>query len=266
MEEALFNNLYTLGKIAPQNWLTNLIHLLTNAPISSCTDDIQRQIPETNNTDLIFLTSDIIKVAKEIMSWEALGWCIVTLTQCNQKNHLDSYLELLWSIPSPNKQLIGRRIDQSLYELIDNASYEILLVTFAAAKISTLVDKLKKAIERNVKVCLILEFSKSSKGQLSFDALKAFPNELIKNAEIYFWPTNHRSFNQAGNPGKLHAKIAVIDNTIILSSANLTDDAFNRNLELGVLIKNEIFLNKTRQYIESLMLNQLIRVDSKAIN
>jgi phosphatidylserine/phosphatidylglycerophosphate/cardiolipin synthase-like enzyme len=35
--------------------------------------------------------------------------------------------------------------------------------------------------------------------------------------------------------GKLHAKAAVIDKQALLSSANLTDDAFLRNLELGVL-------------------------------
>jgi cardiolipin synthase len=29
------------------------------------------------------------------------------------------------------------------------------------------------------------------------------------------------------HPGKLHAKAAVVDNQVLLSSANLTEDAFN---------------------------------------
>ena len=36
------------------------------------------------------------------------------------------------------------------------------------------------------------------------------------------------------SPGKLHAKCAVIDETVLVGSANLTDDAFNRNMEMGL--------------------------------
>ncbi len=51
----------------------------------------------------------------------------------------------------------------------------------------------------------------------------------------FYWPVEKRELNQFGKPGKLHAKAAVIDKQALLSSANLTDDAFLRNLELGVL-------------------------------
>jgi phosphatidylserine/phosphatidylglycerophosphate/cardiolipin synthase-like enzyme len=44
-------------------------------------------------------------------------------------------------------------------------------------------------------------------------------------------PWDKRERNQAGRLGKLHAKAAVIDDTVVISSANLTYDAFNRNLK-----------------------------------
>jgi phosphatidylserine/phosphatidylglycerophosphate/cardiolipin synthase-like enzyme len=100
---------------------------------------------------------------------------------------------------------------------------------------------------------LILEFEQSSEGQLSYDALKAFPSALVSAAEVYHWPVEKRERNQAGKPGKLHAKVAVIDNAVLVSSANLTDDAFNRNLELGVMMHNPSLRETIAQYLNALV-------------
>ncbi len=45
----------------------------------------------------------------------------------------------------------------------------------------------------------------------------------------------------------------MVDDTAIVSSANLTDDAFNRNLEVGVLVKNPDFLMKAKGYVDSMV-------------
>ena len=39
-------------------------------------------------------------------------------------------------------------------------------------------------------------------------------------------------------PGKLHVKCAVVDGTALVGSGNLTDDAFNRNMELGLAVND----------------------------
>ena len=49
---------------------------------------------------------------------------------------------------------------------------------------------------------------------------------LIQASEIYQWPVEKRERNQAGRPGKLHAKVAIVDDMALVSSANLTDDAW----------------------------------------
>jgi phosphatidylserine/phosphatidylglycerophosphate/cardiolipin synthase-like enzyme len=81
----------------------------------------------------------------------------------------------------------------------------------------------------------------------------AFPLALVRASEIYYWPIERRERNQAGRPGKLHAKVAIIDDMALVSSANLTDDAFNRNLEVGLLVKNPEFLVTAKSYFESLI-------------
>lgn len=165
---------------------------------------------------------------------------------------------MVWSITC-QPEIPARRIDQALYDLIANAKREILMVTFAAAKIERLTGELSKATKAGVKVRLILEFEESSEGQLSFDALKAFPTSLIQASEIYHWPVEKRERNQAGRPGKLHAKVAIIDDIALVSSANLTDDAFNRNLELGVMANSPEFISFTKRYFESLIADGILK-------
>ena len=100
---------------------------------------------------------------------------------------------------------------------------------------------------------LVLEFGDQSHHQLSHDALRAFPRDLQEKAEIFYWPVGKRELNLFGKPGKLHAKAAVVDKQALLSSANLTDDAFLRNLELGVLFMGGEMPAKLRQHFDHLI-------------
>ena len=83
--------------------------------------------------------------------------------------------------------------------------------------------------------------------------MRAFPAALIQASEIYQWPVEKRERNQAGRPGKLHAKVAIVDDLALVSSANLTDDAFTRNFEVGLLVKNTEFLTTVKGYFDSLI-------------
>ena len=143
---------------------------------------------------------------------------------------------IAWTGPE-NGLFPVRRADQILYDLISQASNRVLIVTFAAVKIQHLVKHLESAINRGIQVTLILESKEESEGQLSFDAANAFSPAILSNAEVLVWPLEKRKRNSAGNPGKLHVKCAVVDDQAIISSANLTEDAFNRNMELGLVIE-----------------------------
>ena len=69
-----------------------------------------------------------------------------------------------------------------------------------------------------------------------------------------------RERNAHGKPGKLHAKVAVIDDQVVLSSANLTDDAFNRNLELGALFSSDEIIQRLREHFDSFVRGWHIKV------
>lgn len=124
----------------------------------------------------------------------------------HQKKKGDSRTDLVWTGPETSK-LAVRRIDQVLYDLVSNAQEKILLVTFAAARIHRLKKALIQAVERGVKIRLILESATDSASQLSKSAYKAFLGGLEKFIEIYHWPFDRRKKNSLNRPAKLHAKI-----------------------------------------------------------
>jgi phosphatidylserine/phosphatidylglycerophosphate/cardiolipin synthase-like enzyme len=258
MSKDFFITVEKLVQKAPANWMKMVCETLRNLLPTTSADYVLKCMPPTNNADLSFLFVDTVRKASTLMSWEALSWTLESSFIAYNRQITEQHIEFLWAGLSPVAKISARRIDQVLYDLIANAKHEILLMTFAAAKIERLVNELIKAKQRGVHIRLILEFAQSSEGQLSYDALKAFPQSFISESEVFYWPVEKRHRNHAGRPGKLHAKLAIVDDTALISSANLTDDAFNRNLEIGVMIKNTEFLITTNTYIESLISGEIL--------
>lgn len=86
--------------------------------------------------------------------------------------------------------------------------------------------------------------------------------ELLDNQRfaVYYWPVEHRERNYAGWPGKLHAKLAIVDEVVMVSSANLTDDAFNRNMEVGVMITSAEFRRAIKVPLASLIADKTLQI------
>lgn len=253
MDQELTAAIRGLISRASSVWLKEVCAILRSAPPTATADFISRRLPVTGNADLAHLLQRTLEAAVGVASWEAVGYGLKLAYETRAHDQESRQIEMLWSGPPPAGHLPARRIDQALYDLIDAAKREILLVTFAAAKVERLAAALLKASDRGVKIRLILEFAEASEGQLSFDALRAFPAALVKAAEVYYWPVENRERNQAGRPGKLHAKLAVVDDAVLLSSANLTDDAFSRNLELGVKLRDPAVIRWSRDHFETLI-------------
>jgi phosphatidylserine/phosphatidylglycerophosphate/cardiolipin synthase-like enzyme len=256
MKEDLSGAIDKLVREAPQSWLEAVCSELQSWPAGANSQSQMHRLPPTYNGDLAYRLREILQLSDRAMSWEALGCAISLCASIYAKWQTDQRVELLWTGPSPASGVPARRIDQALYDLISTAQKEILLITFAAHKVQRLADALGLASLRpQLRIRLLLEFGAYSQNQLTHDALKAFPRELQNKAEIFFWPLEKRELNVFGKPGKLHAKAAVVDNQALLSSANLTDDAFLRNLELGALFTGGDMPAKLRQHFEHLVAN-----------
>ena len=160
--------------------------------------------------------------------------------------------EIIWTGPANNRFPV-RRIDQVLYDLISQSQSRVVLVTFAAHRIRHLCTHLMQAVERGIELTLIVESEDESEGQLTHDAIDAFRDIPHERMQIYYWPLRERERNQAGRPGKLHMKCAIVDDAALIGSANLTDDAFNRNMELGMLVRDKSTVDSLSEHFTELI-------------
>lgn len=232
--------------------------LLTAAP-GLPFDDLLGQLPATNNNDAHFQLLALLRKAQGLMTWAELGWCLQAVAHTHARQRHKQHCELVWTGPRPANAPTLRRLDQALYDLVLNAQDAILLVTFAAAKITRLKTALSAAADRGVAIRLILEFEEESGGQLSQDALAAFAGSIEHRANIYSWPLAQREKNASGKPSKLHAKCAVVDGAVLVSSANLTDDALNRNIEMGVLLGVPALADQLTRHFAALIAAGVLR-------
>jgi cardiolipin synthase A/B len=131
-------------------------------------------------------------------------------------------------------------VDQVLYQLVESAKREVLLVTYAAYKAERALDLLRSVTERGVQVALIIELSEESGGKISFDALDSIRTR-VPRARVFYWPLQRRARNPTGMYGAMHVKCLVVDRKMALvSSANLTDLALDLNMELGLLVSGVV--------------------------
>jgi len=234
-----------------------LCQLLVDAESTSNFKQLVPELSSILNADSLYLFETILDSMDEQFSWKEIGLMLLSIgLSCNSCNAIQPS-EIIWTGPV-FKDFKVRRIEQVLYDLINQAESSIMLVTFAASKVKALHQALADAILRGVEVTMIIEFEDESAGQLSFDSIKAFPATLISNMNIFYWPIEKRECNSKGKPGKLHAKCAVIDDYAIVTSANLTDDAFNRNMELGILFKGGTLPSLINNHFNELIFNEIL--------
>ena len=139
---------------------------------------------------------------------------------------------LVWSGPACVLQPV-RTTEQVILDIIKGAQREILLVSFAAYRVPSLLQALRDALHRGICVRFVLETAEDSEGQLRHSATCAFAQ--LQGAFFYHWPSDRRPRNRAGHPAKMHAKCAANETSFLVTSANLTSDGINGNMELGIL-------------------------------
>lgn len=250
---ALFEGLNALCQSAAPALLDKIGQALCTAAPDMPLNELVARLPGTNNSDAYFQLLTLLEMAQSMMTWPALGWSLQAVADAHVRQHREQHMELVWTGPRLGDAPALRRLDQALYDLIGHARHTLLLMTFAAAKITRLKTALSAAAARGVAIRLILEFEEESGGQLSRDALTAFAGSVERQAEIYYWPLEQRERNAHGKPGKLHAKCAVVDDAVLVSSANLTDDAFNRNIEMGVLLQVPALAEQLTRHFQALI-------------
>ncbi len=213
------------------------------------TESIRKAIAGLLSQDAAWILSEAFREHANA-KWSEITVAMTTMDSLTTDNA--PLTEIVWTGPANNRFPV-RRIDQVLYDLVSNAEKRIVLVTFAAHRVRHLCAHLTQAVNRGIDLTLIVESEDESEGQLTQDAIEAFRNVPATRIHLYYWPLEKRGRNLAGRPGKLHMKCAIIDDVALIGSANLTDDAFNRNMELGVLLREPTTVVALAEHFQELI-------------
>jgi phosphatidylserine/phosphatidylglycerophosphate/cardiolipin synthase-like enzyme len=189
------------------------------------------------------------------ISGPAVALALRAATATAEQLRRGSATDVVWTGPS-TMHVPVRQSAQVLLGLINSSSRRLIVLSFAAYKVPVVVSVLRSAAARGVDVRLVLETKEDSKGRLTADAADAF-EALHGVATLWTWPGAARPTEGAA----MHAKAAVSDGeTALVTSANLTGSALDRNMELGLLIKGGPVPRRLEDHFLALMAAGVLNV------
>jgi len=148
-----------------------------------------------------------------------------------------------------------------MHSLLAEAKHEVLLVGYVIHNAENLFRPLaaKMANDDNLRVWCCLDIQRPWNDQRPMSLLvDKFRDEFTtkhwpwsKFPDVFFDP---RSLEIGGTTrSSLHAKCIVVDRqTSLVTSANFTEAAQQRNIEAGVLIRDETFASRIAKYFDGL--------------
>jgi phosphatidylserine/phosphatidylglycerophosphate/cardiolipin synthase-like enzyme len=136
----------------------------------------------------------------------------------------DHEMEVVWTGPAGG--LPTRLTSVVLAKVMAESVDELLLVSFAAYRSAAILSAIRATAERGVRVRLVV------------DAEAVAPLRPVSDVvEMFSWPPTYLD-DRHPDHASMHAKAAVADETVaFVTSANLTDFALEKNMELGILVR-----------------------------
>lgn len=173
-------------------------------------------------------------------NYEELILIIKSLVEIKKlEKKIDDNTTLAWSSPIKFHEKIDQTYSVFL-DMIKNANDTIVFVGYAMTdkENEQIFDAFKEvAKQKGVKIKII--FDKATKAKKWGKWTKS-PKKIISNAwgDIRNFP---QIYSYEGEKSSLHAKFLIIDEKeILITSANMTDRAMTRNLEMGIRHKGKV--------------------------
>jgi phosphatidylserine/phosphatidylglycerophosphate/cardiolipin synthase-like enzyme len=152
-----------------------------------------------------------------------------------------------------------RHTEQVLCEVIESARHRIFLVSFVAYEVETIMKALQAAVGRGVRIDVLLEASKDHGGKVSVDSVRTM-RDRIPDANVFVWTGDGGKMPDGRPIGSVHAKCAVADGRVaFLTSANLSQAAMERNMELGVLVRGGHLPEELHRHLDALVKTDIVK-------
>ena len=202
--------------------------------------------------------------------WEALGVSgpakAAWLRSLEEAEGRRETPEFVWSGPEVHG-LHARGTRQALEASLASARRSVWLSTYAFFDGQQAFEPLARRMDENTGLAVTVLLNIERKRG---DTTRA--DDLVRRFADRFWNTDWpgtrrprvfydpRSLEPGGPGGVLHAKALVVDDELaFLTSANLTEAALDRNIEMGVLLRDRAFAGAVVAHFRSLVERELLR-------
>ena len=226
--------------------------------ILTCSDgslraEITKRVAHHDHRDLALLFTDRWRSEASEVDARTVSVAL-QVAALSRETHRDSHaVELVWTGPDTG-EIPFRRTEQAILQVLDGSKSRITLVSFAVYRIPNVGKALVRAAKRGVRLTVIVETPDRIEGQGEYSTMAALGQEVAACSKVYFWPKENRPFGANNKVGILHVKCAVADGELLfLSSANLTQQAFTINMELGVLVRGGTIPSRVEEQFERLI-------------
>jgi len=189
---------------------------------------------------------------------------LLATERARQQNDGDR-IQMVWTGPDQEGPS-ARDTGVVARELLGQASQSLLISTFSISRDSTTFEPLNEAMIRNheLEVTLVLHVEMLRQSMFGERAASAFARDFW--ATKWPWPTRPKVFfdprGVVDNPmGRAlqHSKCIVADlERVFITSSNYTESGQLRNIELGVLIRDEKLAGRVDGQFRSLIKKGLL--------
>ena len=252
-ERIIVESAYALACSLPRSIVEAVAAAILTSPEGSLRAEISKRVPHHQHRDMALAFVDRWRSEANEVDVRTVAVALQSAA-LSERTHRDSQsVELVWTGPDTEATPF-RRTEQAILQVLDAAKSKITLVSFAVYRIPNVGKTLVRAAKRGVRLTVIVETPDKIEGQGEYSTIKALGQEVAACSTVYFWPKEKRPLGDNNKVGILHVKCAVADGEwLFLSSANLTQQAFTINMELGMLVRGGTIPSRVEQQFERLI-------------
>jgi cardiolipin synthase A/B len=252
-ERVIVESAYALAFSLPTGTVEAVAAAIVTSSEKSLLAEISKRVPHHQHRNMAF--AFVNRWQNEANEVDARTVAVALQSaSLSEQTHRDSQsVELVWTGPD-TEHAPFRRTEQAILQVLDAAKRRITLVSFAVYRIPNVAKALVQAAKRGVRLTVIVETPNKIEGEGEYCTIKALGQEVAACSTVYFWPKENRPVGHNNKVGILHVKCAVADGEwLFLSSANLTQQAFTINMELGMLVRGGMMPSRVEQQFERLI-------------
>lgn len=252
-ERVIVESAYALACGLPGGTVEAVAGAILTSSEGSLRAEISKRVPHHHHRDLALAFVDRWRNEAKEVDGRTVAVALQSAALSEQTHRDSQSVELVWTGPN-TEQTPFRRTEQAILQVLDGARSRITLVSFAVYRIPNVGKALVRAAKRGVGLTVIVETPDKIEGEGEYSTIKALGQEVAACSTVYFWPKENRPLGDNNKVGILHVKCAVADGEwLFLSSANLTQQAFTINMELGMLVRGGTMPSRVEQQFELLI-------------